>query len=119
MLYDCGLRVGELVGIGTSDLDLDQDFVWVTGKGRRPRAAPFGHATGISLIRYLRERSKHPNSRIAGFWIGSRNMALTESGVIQMLRRRCAEAGIPRVHPHQLRHTWAHVMKVNGLAKTT
>jgi site-specific recombinase XerD len=113
---DAGLRVGELCGITMVDLDMDQDLVYVTGKGRRPRSAPLGHNAGQSLDRYLRERARHPAaSKIDGLWIGSRNMAMTPSGISQMLRRRGAEAGVPDLHPHKLRHTWAHLMKVNGI----
>jgi site-specific recombinase XerD len=117
VFIDCGLRVGELCGVKVDDVDLDTDVIYVVGKGRRPRSAPFGNKTGLALGRYLRERVKHPQSAIADFWIGARGIGLTESGVTQMLRRRCAQAGIPRIHPHQLRHSWAHMMKVNGISE--
>jgi integrase/recombinase XerD len=41
---------------------------------------------------------------------------LTDSGITQVLRRRAKAAGIGHVHPHQFRHTWAHMLKVAGLA---
>jgi site-specific recombinase XerD len=115
VMYDCGVRVGELTGMNLDDVDLDLDAIHVVGKGRRPRAVSFANKTGVALDRYLRERSKHPMAtKITKLWIGSRNQGLTESGVTQMLRRRCTEAGIPRIHPHQLRHTFSHEFRANG-----
>jgi integrase len=48
-----------------------------------------------------------PTGEMAGLWLGTKG-ALTTSGVAQLLRRRCAQSGIGRVHPHQFRHTAAH-----------
>ena len=56
LFIDCGLRVGELVGIDTKDLDLDGESVAVTGKGSRARMAYFASRTGLALDRYLRSR---------------------------------------------------------------
>lgn len=41
---------------------------------------------------------------------------MTGSGVAEMLKRRCQAAGVPNVHPHQLRHSWAHTAKSAGLS---
>ena len=59
LLIDCGLRVSELTGIDTKDLDLDAESVEVTGKGSRVRVAYFGNKTGLALDRYLRARRGH------------------------------------------------------------
>jgi len=63
--------------------------------------------TGQALERYLRVRRSHTLATSPGLWLGSRG-PLTDSGVAQMLERRCDNAGIAHVHPHQLRHTAAH-----------
>jgi site-specific recombinase XerC len=60
MFADTGMRLGEMAGLLLDDLDLDVDQVaYVTGKGRRQRACPFGNKTAQALDRYLRMRARH------------------------------------------------------------
>jgi site-specific recombinase XerD len=114
LFVDSGSRLGEMAGLNVEDVDLDvQDVVHVMGKGSRGRAVPFGGRTGTALDRYLRERARHPQARLPNLWIGARG-AMTESGIAQMLRRRGAEAGVPGLHPHRFRHTFAHLWKSAG-----
>lgn len=112
-LADTGVRAGELVGLAVTDLDFEQDLAWVLGKGRRARAAPFGARTGEALRRYLRMRARHPHARRDALWLGAKG-PLTDSALRQMLNRRATAAGLGRVHPHQLRHTWAHRWLADG-----
>jgi site-specific recombinase XerD len=107
MLLDCGLRVAELVGLTITDVDREATMVYVLGKGRRGRAVPYGARTADALRRYLRVRGKHPQAGSAALWLGAKG-PMTTSGVRQMLERRCVTAGLPRVTPHQFRHTMAH-----------
>lgn len=107
LLADTGMRRGELLGMSVSDLDLDEDIAFVLGKGRRHRACPFGRKTAQALDRYSRARSRHPHSDEAALWL-TRLGPLGTSGVSIMLRKRGVAAGIGPVHPHQLRHTFAH-----------
>jgi site-specific recombinase XerD len=113
VLIDCGIRLAELTAMAVYDLDLEVEVLNVIGKGRRPRAVPFGPRTSAALDRYLRLRARHPKTDSTALWIGSQGR-LTDSGVQQILRRRCSQAGIPPVHPHQLRHTAAHAWLAAG-----
>jgi site-specific recombinase XerD len=108
VFIDTGMRLGELVGLTVDDIDHDVQVLRVMGKGRRARSAPFGSNTGVALSRYLKVRRRHEFARLPALWIGTRG-ALTSSGVSQMIQRRCRQAGIPPVHPHQFRHTFAHL----------
>lgn len=108
MLEPGGLRLAEATGLTVADVDLEQDVVHVLGKGRRPRAVPFGAKTGQALTRYLRARRVHKHAGRPGLWLG-RYGPMSDSGIAQTLERRCAQAGIGRLHPHQLRHTAAHL----------
>jgi site-specific recombinase XerD len=109
MLEPGGMRRAEVVGLTLSDVDLEGDVVVVVGKGRRPRAIPFGHKTGQALTRYLRARTRHPMAgRSDALWLGQKG-ALTDNGLAQVLERRSAQAGIQRVRPHMLRHSAAHL----------
>lgn len=107
VLIDCGLRLGEVTGLQVDDVDFDLQVVVVVGKGSRPRSVPFGAKAGQALDRYLRVRRGHDRASSPALWLGARG-PMTDSGISQMVRRRCADAGIARLHPHQLRHTAAH-----------
>jgi site-specific recombinase XerD len=95
-------------------LDLRHDQVTIHGKGDRVRVIPFGAKTGQAIDRYLRQRVKHRDVKLPALWLGARGMGLTPSGLTQMLRRRAGQAGVGHVHPHQLRHTAAHVWADSG-----
>jgi integrase len=108
VLIDTGMRAGELVGLTLDDVDREQSVLFVTGKGGRGRACPYGAKTADALRRYLRERNRNPAAKNhTGLWIGKKG-PMTDSGVRQMLERRCKDAGLEHVHPHQFRHTMAH-----------
>ncbi|MCU1671360.1 MAG: xerC2 [Blastococcus sp.] len=113
LFLDTGMRAGELIGLAVDDLDFEQDVALVMGKGRRPRAAPFGARTADALRRYLRTRARHPLASRPELWLGKKG-AMTDSGVRQMLERRAAEAGIENLHPHRFRHTFAHRWLAEG-----
>jgi len=106
LLIDTGLRRGECAGIMLDDLDLDDQVVTVLGKGRRPRVLAYGRKTALALDRYLRVRASHPHAAVPNLWIG-RNGAMTPSGVFQVVADRGASVGLPGLHPHQLRHSFA------------
>ena len=107
LLLDTGMRRGECAGLKLEDLDLDQEVAVVLGKGRRSRSCPFGKRTGRALDRYLRLRRLHPYAAREELWLGYRG-PLSGDGIMQMLQRRGAKAGLEGLHPHQLRHTFAH-----------
>jgi site-specific recombinase XerD len=108
LLVDSGLRREECAALTLDDLDMENDCVTVLGKGRRPRVVPFGAKTGQAIDRYLRVRSSHPAARRSdALWLGQRG-PVTGSGVAQILESRCKAAGIPKVNPHRMRHTFAH-----------
>jgi len=113
LFIDTGMRLSELTFITLEDVDLDQGVVHVLGKGGRHRACVFGDKTALALRRYLRERDRHPRRAVPQLWVGPKG-PLTPNGVRQMVRRRAAEAGLGNVHPHQLRHTFAHRWLADG-----
>lgn len=114
MFLDTGMRAGELVGLNLDDLDTAQSIAVVMGKGGRQRACPYGARTADALRRYLRFRSKHPQARnTSALWLGVKG-PLTDSGVRQLLERRADDAGVPHVHPHRFRHTFAHMWLAEG-----
>jgi integrase len=55
--------VSELAALELESVDLDQEVVFVLGKGNRPRVVPFSATTGTAIDRYLRARRTHPYAR--------------------------------------------------------
>lgn len=113
MLADCGLRVSELVGLELEHVDLDQELAYVTGKGSRPRVVPFGARTAQAVDRYKRVRALHPHAAQARLLLGERG-AMSADGVRWRLEQIGEAAGVPDVHPHAFRHTFAHRWLAGG-----
>jgi site-specific recombinase XerD len=120
VFIDTGARLAEVGGLRwtpsdteSNDVDLDQGLIRVTGKGRRVRLLPIGRRTVKALDRYLRKRAQHSDAALPWLWL-SRKGRLTDSGIRQAIRRRAREAGIGPIHPHQLRHTFAHTWLATG-----
>ncbi len=113
LFYDTGLRLSEMAGVQVQDVDVANRVLHVTGKGNKGRAARYGTKAATAVNRYLRERGKHSERELPNWWIGSRG-AMTPSGIAQMLRRRCDEAGLARIHPHQFRHSFAAAWMADG-----
>ena len=115
VFLDTGARRAEVAGLRwtpdndvTNDVALDDRALRVLGKGRRERYVRIGHKTVRDLDRYLAARAKHAHSRLDPLWLGRRG-ALTDSGIGQMIQDRGRQAGLgDNLHPHQLRHTFAH-----------
>jgi site-specific recombinase XerD len=121
LFLDTGGRLSEVTDRKVADLDLDLMVLHVMGKRRKERPLPFGRATAQALDRYLRAAAKHkgkPLEEDMWLWWGADRRHVhhrfTVWGVGQMLKKRCAEAGLPPYHPHQFRHTFAHLWKLNG-----
>jgi site-specific recombinase XerD len=113
LLVDCGVRSGELMNLKPSDLDRDNMVIFVVGKGRRPRAVPYGKKTAQAIDRYLRLRGRHAQADLPWLWLAPKGR-FTDWGLRQMLNRRGELAGIGHVHPHQFRHTMAHRWMAEG-----
>lgn len=117
-MFDTGARLSEVAGITLDDLDLRQyEVVHVRGKGGKHRALPMGAKTLKALDTYLRARARHKNADRPELWL-SKKGALTGSGIRQVLRRRCKQAGIPEINPHQLRHSFSHYFLASGGQET-
>ena len=119
VLIDTGLRLAEIAGLQwsadphESDVDFSTRGLHVMGKGRRPRTVPIGVKATQALDRYLRARRGHPAADLSWLWLGKKGQ-MTGSGIRQMLERRGELVGIKGLHPHQLRHTFAHQWLAGG-----
>jgi site-specific recombinase XerD len=113
LMFDTGIRRGEVAGLRLADVELRERLAYVTGKGGHTRAVRFGTRTAVALDRYLRLRRGHRHAETEAFWLGQ-DGPLTGSAFAQIIAKRCDTAGLPRLHPHQLRHTFAHEYLANG-----
>ncbi len=119
LLLDTGMRRAELAGLRLEDIDRDQEVAIVLGKGRRPRAVPYDRDTARDLDRYIdRARRQHPQAALPWLLLGKKGR-LTENGIAQLLRRRGREVGLPGLHPHLFRHTFAHRQLAAGMQETS
>ena len=107
LLLDTGMRRSELSGLKVGDVDLEQNIAVVMGKGRRPRACPFGRRTALALDRYLRARQQNRDATKEDLWLGHGG-SMTDDGIAQIVRRRADKAGVDGIHMHLFRHTYAH-----------
>ena len=110
LLYGAGLRVGEAVGLGKTDVDLDQRLVRATGKGAKERIVPLGRPAADALRRYISRGRPHLDRRHRPeLFLNAQGGGLTRAGVFLVLRRLAEKAGLEpeRVHPHLLRHSFA------------
>lgn len=107
LFLDCGLRVGEMAALTVDDVDdKAMTIVVLRGKGRRRRTVALGARAAEALDRYLRARRRRADAALPALWIGWKG-PLSSHGIAQMVGRRGTEVGLPWLHPHALRHTFA------------
>jgi site-specific recombinase XerD len=113
VLFDTGIRRGELAGLNLADVELKDRLAYVTGKGGHTRAVRFGTRTAIAIDRYLRLRKGHRYADSEALWIGQ-DGPLSVSAFGQMIAKRATAAGLQRIHAHQFRHGFAHQWLADG-----
>jgi integrase/recombinase XerD len=110
LLYATGLRVSELVGLATDQLNLTQGLVRVMGKGSKERLVPVGDEALGWLSRYLQEARSSLCQGRASQWLfpSRRGGAMTRQNFWHRIRTHAVEAGIAKpLSPHTLRHAFA------------
>ena len=105
LLYSCALRVSELVGINLEDIDMNEGFVKVMGKGNKARFSPMGQTTIDVLKRYIKQR---PKCNSDALFINQKNTRISTRTVQNVVKKRALQVGVSiNVHPHMLRHAAA------------
>jgi integrase/recombinase XerD len=110
LMYGCGLRASEAIGLEIADVDLRRNFVRPHGKGSKERIVPLGRAAALAVSRYL--RSGRPElvgeRREPKLFVNFRGGALTRQGLYKIIQRHAKAAGLDgKMSPHTLRHTFA------------
>lgn len=105
MLASTGIRVGELVQLNISDINLQERECIVTGKGNKQRPAYFDARTKLHLQAYLENRTDGCQALFVSLNKNAKRLGI--SGVEALLRKLGKTCGITRVHPHKFRRTLA------------
>ena len=122
LLYGCGLRIGELVGLDVSAsrsargwIDLEDAQAQVLGKGEKRRSVPVGSKALAALVAWTAQRTAWARDNPALF-INAQGARLTPQTIRVRLKQRSLKAGLATpVHPHMLRHSFAsHVLQSSG-----
>jgi len=115
MFLDSGLRLSELVGLKAANVHIEDQYVKVMGKGSKERMVAFGNTARNALLNYavhFRGEPAHPG--VEEFFLTLDGYPMSRQGVISLLRRVGAVAGVPRLHAHLCRHTYATNFLING-----
>jgi integrase/recombinase XerC len=104
VIYSCGLRVSELVGLDVNDMDAEQGFLSVMGKGGKMRHTPLGKSAQRAITNYLQKTGVTQGA----LFLNNRHVRISVRAVQTMVKKRALEVGIKiNVHPHMLRHAAA------------
>jgi site-specific recombinase XerD len=114
LFADTGARLSEIAELDVRDVDVDGGTISVLGKGRRVRNLPIGSRSVRALDRYLAVRGRHPDHDLPRLWLGTQG-PLAAYGISELVKRRAKQAGIGTIHVHQLRHSTAHFLRLNGM----
>ncbi|MFQ6031054.1 MAG: tyrosine-type recombinase/integrase [Dehalococcoidia bacterium] len=117
VLVDTSVRREGITGLRVDDVDLSNRRLLLMEKGRKERYAPIGNTTAKALWRYLVEREKLKPAT-DDLWVDATGEAMTPDWVSSMLQRWGDRAGVPNLHPHRFRHTFAVTMLEEGTPET-
>ncbi len=116
LMYGCGLRVSEAVGLNLEDVDIDGAAVRVLGKGGKERVCPIPDGARAMVREYLKTRLAHPDPSQAALFLNRRGGRLTARSVQRMLKARALATGADvSVTPHRLRHSFATHLLAGGV----
>lgn len=118
LLYGCGIRNAELVGINLDDIRYSSEVILIRGKGRKERLVPYGEPVKAALSAYLLVRQKiiaAKKKSTPALLINQRGGRLTTRSVGRSVKSIAIASGLsPDLHPHTLRHAFGAHMLAEG-----
>jgi integrase/recombinase XerC len=118
LLYGCGIRNSELIGINLDDIRLSSEAILIRGKGKKERYVPFGDSVKAALASYLPVRLQmlaECKKNTSALLINQRGGRLTTRSVGRIIKKIAIAKGLsPDVHPHTLRHAFGTHMLEEG-----
>ena len=110
LLYGCGLRNSELIGINLDDIHWSNETILVRGKGRKERMVPLGDTAAEAIREYLSKRKEllaAKKTTTQALLVNLRGQRLTTRSVGRIVKHIAVSKGLsPDVHPHTLRHAF-------------
>ena len=118
LMYSSGLRVSETVNINMGDFEEDMAFLRILGKGAKTRIVPLGKFAVNAINNWIIERDKILTKSDALF-LNSKGARLSIRSVQLRLKKMATKQGLPPIHPHMLRHSFAtHMLESSGDLRT-
>jgi len=123
LMYACGLRASEAVGLELADVDLEEAMLRARGKGSKERIVPIGRQAVAALRAYcgegrprlLEARAGAPARAQSRLFLNRRGGALTRQGLYKIIQGHARRAGLEeRMSPHTLRHSFATHLLAGG-----
>lgn len=107
-LLDTGLRASELCSLTVENAHMEHGYLKVLGKGDKERLVPVGARTRTVLLRWRDAFRPHfISTELPFLFVSSTGVALTVAGLHLIIKRAGQAVGVPRLHAHLLRHTFA------------
>ena len=118
LMYSSGLRVSETANIDLNDFEEEMSFLRILGKGSKTRIVPLGRYAINAIQNWIKEREKYSEKSKALF-INLKGSRLSVRSIQLRLKRLALKQGLPPVHPHMLRHSFAtHMLESSGDLRT-
>ena len=116
LIYSCGLRLAEVVGLNLRDLDLRDAMIEVRGKGGKSRRLPVGRYARDALWAWLSRRRELASPGERALFVSRLGRRISRRSVAVRLAGRARDRGLGgKVHPHMLRHSFAsHLLESSG-----
>ncbi len=115
LFYSSGLRLSELQGIDIGDISIKERSCRVVGKGNKTRDLPIGRQAIKSLRDWILIREKYSTESDLAIFINKQGKRLSNRSIQARLKKLSTERGLPAVHPHMLRHSFAsHILESSG-----
>jgi len=116
VMYACGLRASETIGLELSDVDLREGLLRARGKGSKERIVPLGRKAIAAISAYLRGRPKLVGDRHeAKLFVNFRGGPLSRQGLYKIVQRHARAVGLAgQMSPHTLRHSFATHLLAGG-----
>ena len=115
VLYSTGCRVSELCDINISDIDLDEKYLKLKGKGSKQRIVPIGSMLYKNLMQYLNVRETFLQNRGEPLFLSKSKNKLDRTAVFRIIKKTAMNISLQTdVHPHTLRHSAATHMLEGG-----